>query len=313
MRTTSFKSMYSTNALERQDIPSFAEPAIVQYTEIHMGVPVRITVSGGLKSSVDGGIRAAFDAFARLEQILSDYRPTSELMLLCSKPAQQPHRVSEQLFTVLRSALTMAVTSKGAFDPTCGPFVHLWRQSSKTLKLPTAQALAHAKASTGFQHLILNDENMSVTLNRPNMKIDLGGIAKGTAVDAAARALRSYHIKSFMIEAGGDIFTNGVKAPGVAWRIQVGTKVVDLLGALSISGDASQHVIIGKRRFSHIIDPRTGLGMESPSHVVVRSGVSEVADATATAACVLGPRKASMLKSSRNFVDIEFIDRADVL
>ena len=95
-------------------------------------------------------------------------------------------------------------------------------------------------------------------------------------------------------------------------KVQVGRKVVDLLGALSISGDASQYVTIGNRRYSHIIDPRTGLGMESPRHVAVRSNRSEDADCIATAACVLGPKASGILNASSQRCVIEFLDRSDL-
>ncbi len=277
-----------------------------------MGVPVRITVSYSNQALVERAVKAGFKAIADLEQITSDYRPTSELMQLCAKPYGKPHIVSPRLYTILRKALEVAALTKGAFDPTIGPCVQLWRETKKSGKLPSPSALKAARARVGYQHVVLGDEDSSVTLKRPEMLLDLGGIAKGSGIDAIAQGIRQFGIRSYLIEAGGDMFANGVKANGEAWKVQIGRQVVDLMGALSVSGDASQYITIGKRRYSHIIDPRTGLGMESPRHVAVRSSRSEDADCIATAACVLGPKYAGILTGLSQRCQIDFLDRNDI-
>lgn len=277
-----------------------------------MGVPVRITVSYANQALVERAVKVAYKAIADLEQVTSDYRPTSELMQLCAKPYGKPHEVSPKLYTILRKALELAELSKGAFDPTIGPCVQLWRETKKTGKLPSPSALASARNKVGYQHVVLGDENSTVTLKRPGMRLDLGGIAKGSGIDAIAQTIRQFGIRSYLIEAGGDMFANGIKENGVAWKVQLGNQVVDLLGALSISGDASQYIVIGNRRYSHIIDPRTGIGMESPRHVAVRSNRSEDADCIATAACVLGPKGAGVLTALSPRSQIEFLDRSDI-
>jgi thiamine biosynthesis lipoprotein len=283
-----------------------------QYTEIHMGVPVRITVSYSNQALVERAVKAGYKAIADLEQITSDYRPTSELMQLCAKPHGHPYAVSPRLYTILRKALDVAAVSKGAFDPTVGPYVQLWRETRKSGKLPSPKDLSSARDSVGFQHVILGDNDSTVTLKRPRMRLDLGGIAKGSGIDAISQGIRQFGIRSYLIEAGGDMFANGVKSNGEAWKVQLGRQVVDLMGALSISGDASQYITIGKRRYSHIIDPRTGLGMESPRHVAVRCSRSEDADCIATAACVLGPKAAGVLNGLYQRCQIEFLDRSDI-
>jgi thiamine biosynthesis lipoprotein len=277
-----------------------------------MGVPVRITVSYANQALAERAVKAAYKAIADLEQITSDYRPTSELMQLCAKPYGKPYVVSPTLYTILRKALELAAVSKGAFDPTVGPFVQLWRETRKTGKLPSPKVLAYTRDSVGYQHVVLEDNDSSVTLKRPRMRLDLGGIAKGSGIDAISQGIRQFGIRSYLIEAGGDMFANGVKSNGEAWNVQLGRQVVDLMGALSISGDASQYITIGNRRYSHIIDPRTGLGMESPRHVAVRCSRSEDADCIATAACVLGPKSAGILNGLSQRSQIEFLDRSDI-
>lgn len=277
-----------------------------------MGVPVRITVSYANQALVERAVKVAFQAIADLEQVTSDYRPTSELMQLCAKPYGKPYAVSPQLYTILRKALEVAALTKGAFDPTVGPYVQLWRETKKSGRLPSPSALTAARNKVGYQFVILGDEDSTVTLKRPGMRLDLGGIAKGSGIDAIAQAIRQFGIRSYLIEAGGDMFANGVKSNGEAWKVQLGRQVVDLMGALSVSGDASQYITIGQRRYSHIIDPRTGLGMESPRHVAVRCSRSEDADCIATAACVLGPKSAGILTGLSQRCQIEFLDRSDI-
>jgi thiamine biosynthesis lipoprotein len=262
-----------------------------------MGVPVRITVSHANQTLVERAVKAGYKAIADLEQVTSDYRPTSELMQLCAKPHGKPYVVSPQLYTILRKALEVAALTKGAFDPTVGPYVQLWRVTRKTGKLPSPKELMSARNRVGYQHVILGDNDSSITLKRPRMQLDLGGIAKGSGIDAISQGIRQFGIRSYLIEAGGDMFANGVKSNGEAWKVQLGRQVVDLMGALSISGDASQYITIG---------------MESPRHVAVRCSRSEDADCIATAACVLGPKSAGILNGLSQRSQIEFLDRSDI-
>lgn len=312
MRTIAVTSRYSQSGANPQQQAASGDAQRFQYTEIHMGVPVRITVSYANQALVERAVKVAYKAIADLEQVTSDYRPTSELMQLCAKPHGKPYVVSPHLYTILRKALEVAALTKGAFDPTVGPYVQLWRETKKSGKLPSPSALTAARNRVGYQHVVLGDDDSTVTLKRPGMRLDLGGIAKGSGIDAIAQAIRQFGIRSYLIEAGGDMFANGVKENGVAWKVQLGQQVVDLMGALSVSGDASQYIMIGKRRYSHIIDPRTGIGMESPRHVAVRCNRSEDADCIATAACVLGPKSAGILTGLSLRSQIEFLDRSDI-
>lgn len=312
VRTIAVTSRYSQSGVTPEQQPAAGDTQRFQYTEIHMGVPVRITVSHANQTLVERAVKAGYKAIADLEQVTSDYRPTSELMQLCAKPHGKPYVVSPQLYTILRKALEVAALTKGAFDPTVGPYVQLWRVTRKTGKLPSPKELMSARDRVGYQHVILGDNDSSITLKRPRMQLDLGGIAKGSGIDAISQGIRQFGIRSYLIEAGGDMFANGVKSNGEAWKVQLGRQVVDLMGALSISGDASQYITIGNRRYSHIIDPRTGLGMESPRHVAVRCSRSEDADCIATAACVLGPKSAGILNGLSQRSQIEFLDRSDI-
>ena len=167
-----------------------------------MGVPVRLTVYAPSEATARTACRAAFDRFAALEDVMSDYRPTSELMRLCANAGQGPQPVSDDLWRVLERAQRLARLSDGAFDVTVGPLVRLWRVARKTARLPDAPALAEAKARVGWRKVRLDPEKRTVALETPGMQLDLGGIAKGFACAEAQKALRAHGVDRALVEAG---------------------------------------------------------------------------------------------------------------
>ncbi len=259
-----------------------------EYSELHMGVRVNLTVYAAGPETAARACRKAFDRFADLEAIMSDYRPDSELMKLCALAGQGAHPISPDLAVVLRRAQRVAERSGGAFDVTCGPYIQLWRHARKTRKLPSSSDLAAARSHVGFQLLHLTDT--TATLDRPGMRLDLGGIAKGYACDEAVEALKAEGIDRGMVEAGGDVACLGTPPGKIGWHVVIaGTGFEFWLKnqAISTSGDAEQHVTIGGKRYSHICDPRTGLGLTTRRQVSVVADTGLITDSLSTALCVL--------------------------
>ncbi|MCS6852317.1 MAG: FAD:protein FMN transferase [Gemmataceae bacterium] len=282
-----------------------AEPALERHTfaEPHMGTRFKIILYAPDQATAQQAARAAFARVAELDRIMSDYDAASELMQLCRKAGGPPVRVSEDLFRVLLRAQEMSRRSDGAFDVTIGPVVKLWRRSRKTLRLPEPTALRQALELVGHQRLRLDESTRSVQLLQPGMQLDLGGIAKGYAADAAQQVLRKHGIHRALVAAGGDIVVSGPppEAPR-GWTIGITPLDDDPTtppkryltlqnAAVSTSGDAEQYVEIECRRYSHIVDPRTGIGLVGrvSATVVARDGTT--ADSLATALVVLGPDK----------------------
>lgn len=271
-----------------------------------MGVQVRITVYAPDQETAARACAAAFGRFAVLEDVMSDYRPTSELMRLCAKAGGRPVPVSRDLFVILERALAVSAQSRGAFDVTVGPFVALWRRARKTGQLPSATELATARTRVGWQKVRLDKAKQTVRLLVPHMRLDLGGIAKGYAADGAQAVLQGYGVACALVEAGGDLVASGPPPGRAGWRVALanaGTVVYRPVAtlaneAVSSSGDAEQFVDIGGRRYSHVVDPRTGLGLTRRIGVTVVAPDGITSDSLSTAVGVLGPEAGRALARS---------------
>lgn len=272
-----------------------------------MGVQVSITLYAPTEEKAEAAASAAFQRFAELEDIMSDYRPSSELMRLCAKAGGPAVKVSPDLYRVLRFGRQVSKRSDGAFDVTVGPLVQLWRASRKSGQLPAESEIERAKALAGWRKVLLKDSDRSVRLAVPGMRLDLGGIAKGYAGDEAVKALKRKGIRSAMVEAGGDIVLSGAPPGTRGWRIEIpamsaGSRQPTTLElsncAVSTSGDLYQFVEIGGKRYSHIVDPRTGLGLTDRIAVTIIAPNGITSDPLSTAVSVLGDRDGRKLARS---------------
>lgn len=266
-----------------------------------MGVRVNITLYAPTQEKAEEAAKAAFARFAELDAIMSDYRQDSELMKLCASGSAV---VSTDLWIVLQRALELSKQSGGAFDVTCGPLVKLWKESRDSKKLPSETDLAYAKSKTGYEFISLNLEKRQVTLSKTGMQLDLGGIAKGYACDKAIEILKQHGIESAMIEAGGDIAVSNAPPGSQGWTISIhGSRLPPLALSncgISTSGDNEQFVEIEGVRYSHILDPRTGLGLTNRLQVTVIAKDAITSDSLATSLCVLGEKMGAELLQSHN-------------
>jgi thiamine biosynthesis lipoprotein len=262
----------------------------------HMGTEFRITICGDAKLAEN----AATKAFARAKELddkLSDYKPDSELMKLCEKAGQGPIGVSDDLFTVMSEAQRIAKASNGAFDATVGPIVRLWRLARRTREMPAADETKAAMAKIGYEKVRLDAVKKTIALAEQGMKLDLGGIAKGFAAEEMVKVLRESGCPRCLVAAGGDIFAGDAPDDADGWSISIaplgpGDKPPTLIianASVSTSGDAEQHVEIAGKRYAHIVDPKTGLGLVGQFSITVLAKSGATADALATAAAVLGP------------------------
>jgi thiamine biosynthesis lipoprotein len=271
-----------------------------EYAQLHMGVQARLIVYAPSQEVADAAARAAYARVAELEQIASDYRPTSELMQLCLNAGQGPVKVSPELFQLLSFAQDVARRSDGGFDVTVGPYVQLWRAARKSQQIPESNKLDATRTLVGWRHVHLDAKHQTVTLDLPGMRLDLGGIAKGYAGDEAIRVLKEHGIRSGLFEAGGDIVVSDAPPGKKGWNVEVvnpnGKRTVDLANrGISNSGDTEQFVEIDGKHYSHVVDPRTGIGLTEryAATVIAPNGITS--DALSTAATVVGPEHASQL------------------
>ncbi len=270
------------------------------FTEPHMGTRFKIIVYAADESAAKAAVKAAFQRIADLDSIMSDYRSTSELMRLCQKAGGEPVRVSEDLFRVLERSQEVARLSDGAFDVTVGPVVRLWRQARRTHELPDPKALAQAWELVGYANVRLDAKKRTVQLLKPGMQLDLGGIGKGYAADAALAVLKKHGIHEALVAAGGDIAVSGPPPGTDGWTIGIAPlldpdakpKRYLILhdAAVSTSGDSEQFSEVNGKRYSHIIDPRTGIAMVGRMSVTVVAPQGIIADPLTKVVSVLGPR-----------------------
>src|SRR5436190_17603774 len=176
-----------------------------EYTRPQMGVPFRIVLYAPGKTAADSAAEAAFARIKQLNDILSDYDTDSELSRLSQTAGSgKPVRVSDDLWRVLERSQQVARETGGAFDITCGPVVSLWRKARRGKKMPETGKLEEARRAVGFEKLRLSPAERSAELLAPYMRLDLGAIAKGFAVDEAMKVLRAHGIHSALISGGGD-------------------------------------------------------------------------------------------------------------
>lgn len=272
-----------------------------EYSEVAMGVRARVVLYAPDQAAAEKAGRAAFDRIAFLEQVMSDYRPDSEIMRLCAQAGGQPVKVSPELLFILQQSRELARRSDGAFDPTVGPVVKLWRKARKSGVLPTQPEIDAAKSLVGWYKMRIDPKTSTVQLMTPGMQLDLGGIAKGYACSEAQRVLKEQEITSALVEMGGDIVVSGPPPGKKGWDIEVlnadaahKQAVLSNVG-ISSSGDTEQFVEIGGVRYSHIVNPKTGFGLTDRIAVTIIAPNGATSDGLSTAVSVLGAKRGHAL------------------
>ncbi|HKQ39620.1 MAG TPA: FAD:protein FMN transferase [Verrucomicrobiae bacterium] len=268
-----------------------------EFSKPQMGAPFRIVLYAPDAAAAETAANAAFRRVETLNQIFSDYETDSELNELSRTAGSgKAVPVSNDLWRILLQSQRFSELSDGTFDVTVGPCVNLWRKARRDKKLPDPPRLAAALRAVGYKKLALRKHTARLLV--PDMKLDLGGIAKGYAVDEAMKVLKHNGIRSALVGAAGDIAVSDPPPAKSGWQIEIGSppKILSLShAAVSTSGDTFQHLEVDGVRYSHIVDPRTGMGITNQVTVSVIARDSTTADALATAISVLGPEKGTAL------------------
>ncbi len=304
--TIAFCNIAIDFAFEAESTAAEAKLVRLEETRPRMGCPFRIVVYAANEAAAKSAIDAAFDRVSRLNHAFSDYDPESELMRLCAKAGGPAIAVSDDLFKILELSIETSRISDGAFDVTCGPVVRLWRRARRDHKLPDPAVLKNALEKVDWKAIELDPAKRTVRLLKPGMKLDLGGIAKGYAAQAALAELRDRGIDRALVAAAGDIAVGEPPPETEGWSIAIASlhesasarpaQVLSLKNSsVSTAGDAEQYVEIEGKRYSHIVDPRTGLGVVRRASVTVIAADGATADRLDTAAYVLGPEAGTRL------------------
>ncbi len=273
------------------------EEALYTETRRLMGTYCEIQVYDSDASHAKQAISEALDEMRRVEHLLSNYDPDSELGMMNREAARAPVQVSGELYAFLEKCRILHERTQGAFDPTVGPLVRIWGFFTPHPAKPSDQEVAAARSRVGYNKILLNDIQRSVFYSVPGMEVDSGGIGKGYAVDRAVQVLKRRNIDAALVNAGGSTFYAlghpsgreywriGVKNPADPRQLFAVTRLRD--ASVSTSGVAEKSVRIGSRLYSHIFDPRIGDPVEGICQVSVVAPGATMSEAFAKAAFVL--------------------------
>jgi thiamine biosynthesis lipoprotein len=271
----------------------------VQKTEAMMGTEVTITVVAPAAAEGEAAIDAGLAELRRLDGLLSLYKDDSEISRVNLAAGKHPVRVSPETIEIVERALAISELSGGVFDVTVGPLVVLWKVRLKENRVPTDAEIAQAKARTGYRNIVVDRQSSTLFLKRPNMIIDLGGM-KGYLADRVADLLRKRGIANAVIAVAGDIWVLGSREDGTPWRIGIQhprepdktLMVLELKDRyITTSGDYERFVIREKKRYHHIIDPRTGRPSTGVISATLIGDRGALIDPLAKVPFILGPEK----------------------
>jgi thiamine biosynthesis lipoprotein len=274
--------------------------AVVTDTRFMMNTMVTIKIIGEREDKALAAMEEAFFRIREVEEALSAYLDRSDIALVNEAAGKEYVPVSHHTLKVLGESIGYAQLTEGAFDPSIGPLISLWGFDTGEAKVPDDKGISRTLPHVDYRKVRMDKANNRVMLAEPGMRLDLGGAAKGYAVDVAAQILIERDIGAALIDAGmSSIRVIGSKPSGQSWAIGVGHPrqtekylgVIPLLGgqALGTSGDYQQYFVRDGKRYSHIIDPRTGLQPEGLASVTILAPNGLEADILSTAVFVLGP------------------------
>jgi thiamine biosynthesis lipoprotein len=293
--------------------------AYLKYQENCMGTQFTLLIDHDDEVKAKIGAKAAFEEAKRLDLVFSDYLGDSELSMLSdSSYTMKKQRLSDDLFSVLKHGQVVSRDTNGSFDMTLGQLSRLWRIARFKKAMPSQEKLSRAMAMTGYKHLKLFPKTKEARLTLEGIELDLGGIAKGYTADRMLKILRKHGLSRCVIDAGGDLVIGDPPRKSDGWRIKVGglehsaSPYLELSNcAAATSGDIEQFVILNGKRFSHLIDPFSGLGLTTQAQVTIIAPTGIVADSLASACIVLGVEKAQRYLRNQRQTKAYFMLRND--
>ena len=271
----------------------------VQKTETIMGTDVTITVAAQSEAEGAVAIDAAMAEVRRFDRMMSLYKDDSEITRVNLAAGKHPVTVSPEMIEAVEAAARVSGLTHGAFDVTIGPLVVLWQMRLKEGKTPTNKEIAHIKPLVNYKNIIINKRKSTLFLKYPNMIMDLGGM-KGYIADRVKELIKKRGIDNAIIALAGDIWVLGRREDGKPWRIGVQhprkpeqtLTVLDLSDKyISTSGDYERYKIVEKKRYHHIIDPRTGKPSTGVISATLIGDLGALIDPLSKAPFILGPEE----------------------
>lgn len=285
--------------------PASLGPAPITRVHVAMGTDVRVTVWAADGIAAESAMSSVFAEFDRLDALLSVWKPQSDVVRINAAAGGPPVSVSTDTLAVIKAGLDASRLTGGAFDMTFGALADVWKfDHDQDDRVPDAAEIEARLPQVDYRAVRVDEAGASVSLARPGVRLHLGGIGKGYAVDRAVALLRERGFRDFMIHAGGDLYVGG--QPGERpWRLGIN----DPRGApeesfatlelrdrtLSTSGDYERFFIQDGVRYHHLLDPSTGRPARGCRSVSIVAPTALQADALSTGVFILGPEKGMAL------------------
>ena len=296
-----------------------AAPQLYRQSQFLLDTLVEISVLSLDEHAAHQAIGAAYTEISRIEFLLSRYAPESQISLVNQAAGKEQFiPVTQEVYAIVQRSLHYADISGGVFDITIGPVIDVWGIGTQHERIPNQEELQKLLQLVDYRKITLAPEQ-GIRLSDPAMTLDLGGIAKGYAIDQASAVLRQQGVMMALVNAGGDIRCLGTKADGTPWRIGIqdprkSTAIIGVIhvsdAAVATSGDYERYFVQEGIRYHHLFDPATGMPARECQSVTIVAPTAEQADALATAVFVMGPERGLAFLNEQ--ADIEgMIVRAD--
>lgn len=288
-----------------------------------MGNSFTLTVVTHSESEAQHHIEAAVSEIRRIESLLTTFDEKSQTSLINRNAGIKPVKVDREVLELIRRSGSISQITQGAFDITYGSIdKSLWNFDKSMTELPPKETALKMVHLIDYKNIILNDQDSTVYLKHEGMRIGFGGIGKGYAAEMAKKLLISRGVKSGIVNASGDLTAWGVQPGGNPWRIGISNpdrpedifSYLDISGkAVATSGNYEKFVMIGGKKYSHTIDPKTGLPISGIKSVTIISSNAEFADAMATPIAVMGIKAGLYLVDQIPELNCIIIDDNNVL
>lgn len=282
-----------------------------------MGSRFSITVVSPSEELGHINIEEAIAEITRIERMISSWNTDSETYLINKNAGIKPVKVSLELFRLIERCKVISVLTDGAFDISYSSMDKIWKFDGTMTEMPTAEKIKKSVEKVGYEKIILNSEKQTVFLKEKGMKISFGAVGKGYAADKAKQFLVSRQVAGGIIDAAGDLSTWGTDVTGKKWVIGIVNplakdKIVSWLpvveSSVATSGNYEKYVTFKGKRYSHIIDPRTGYPSSGIRQVTVFAKEAEVCDALATAVFIMGKEAGLFLINQLDGVEVILFD-----
>lgn len=282
-----------------------------------LGSPFEITVVAKDTVQANEYIDLAVAEVKRIENIISDWIPSTPISAINDNAGIRPVKVSDELMALVERAIRVSKLTDGAFDISYASMDRIWKFDGSMKEMPTPEAIKKSVEKIGYRKIILDKENNTIYLKEKGMKLGLGGIGQGYIADKIKELLYSKGCTSGLVNVSGDINAWGRQPNGTQWTVGIvnpmnKSRVFAMFpledSAIETSGSYEKYVVFNGKRYSHIIDPRTGYPASGIVSVSVFAKTTEIADALATSVFVMGIDTGLNLINQLNGIECIIVD-----